>query len=239
MSIDLQEQLGRFSDLIFCPLDLPPPPRVGRDALVRWVQEAREQSITNEERLSRSANAASYPWSSAYAAYHGEWRCGFDAQFPEIPSYLDLFPTDAWICVNVLIQEPQTDVWLHTDPDPVLGWRVYLGHGGARVFFCPTIERRRSRLSTWTAEGRRDWSKFVRTDQKLYARLPADACAWALTSLRAAHGVETHRGAMGERTTLLIVPDPERIDMAAYLDLLERSVRKYEEYAIWYPRKAA
>lgn len=233
MKVDLSERLGRFSDLIFCPLDLPAAPEVARDAFVAWVNEAREKSITNEQRLALNGPEA-YPWNSAYAAYHGEWRCGFDSRFPEIPAYLALFPTRAWTCVNVLVQEPQNDVWLHTDPDPVLGWRVYLGHGGARLFFCPTVERRNTRLSTWTENGRRDWSKFVRTDERLYARMPADSSAFALTSLRAAHGVETHHGEMGERTTLLLVPDPGHIDINAYLDLLERSVKKYEDYALWY-----
>jgi len=238
-TLDLYDRLGRFTDLIFCPLDLPQPPKVAREALVEWVSAARERSQTNEERLFAGAAAGTYPWSSAYAAYHREWRDGFDARFPEIAAYLGLFPTRAWTCVNVLVQEPQQDVWLHTDPDPVIGWRVYLGHGGARVFFCPTLERQRARLSTWTAEGRRDWSKFVRTDRKLYARLPSDSCAWALNSYRAAHGVETHAGAAGERVTLLLIPDLDCLDLDAYLALLEASVGKYRDYAIWYPGAAA
>ena len=232
---ELYDRLGRFTDLIFCPLDLPAPPAVARDALVDWVGAARAASPTNEERL---AGAGAYPWSSAYAAHHGAWRHGFEARFPEVCAYLELFPVRSWTCVNVLIQEPQQDVWLHTDPDPVLGWRVYLGHGGARVFFCPALERARTRLSTWTPEGRRDWSKFVRTDEKLYARLPSSSCAWTLNSYRAAHGVETHAGAAGERVTLLLIPDLEQLDMESYLALLERSVREYRDYAIWYPGEA-
>jgi hypothetical protein len=229
---ELYDELGRFTDLIFCPLDLPEPPRVARRALVDWVSAARAASPTNEEHLARGG---SYPWNSAYAAYHGKWRHGFDAHFPGVCAYLARFPVASWTCVNVLIQEPQRDVWLHTDPDPVLGWRVYLGHGGARVFFCPTLERSRTRLSTWTPEGPRDWSKSVRTGERLYARLPASSCAWTLNSYRAAHGVETHAGAAGERVTLLLVPDLEQLDLDAYLALLERSVERYRDYAIWYP----
>jgi hypothetical protein len=239
-TLALYQSLGRFTDLIFCPLDLPRPPKVAREALVAWVGAARTSTPTNEERLfAHAAASGAYPWNSAYAAYHGEWRHGFESRFPEVSAYLGLFPTRSWTCVNVLIQEPQHDVWLHTDPDPVIGWRVYLGHGGARVFFCPTLERQRARLSTWTAEGRRDWSKFVRTDRKLYARLPSSSCAWALNSYRAAHGVETHAGAAGERVTLLLIPDLDRLDLEGYLALLERSVRKYSDYAIWYPGEAA
>jgi len=239
-TLDLYDRLGRFTDLIFCPLDLPEPPKVARGALVDWVSAARARSQTNEERLFAGAAASgAYPWSSAYAAYHGEWRDGFDALFPGITAYLGLFPTRSWTCINVLVQEPQQDVWLHTDPDPVIGWRVYLGHGGARVFFCPTFERQRARLSTWTAEGRRDWSKFVHTDRKLYARLPSSSCAWALNSYRAAHGVETHAGAAGERVTLLLIPDLDCLDLDGYLALLASSVRKYRDYAIWYPGEAA
>jgi hypothetical protein len=238
-TLELYDRLGRFTDLIFCPLDLPAPPRVPRQALVDWVSETRACSTTNEEQIFAKGASGSYPWNSAYAAHRGEWRNGFDSRFPEVATYLDLFPTRSWTCVNVLVQEPQQDVWLHTDPDPVLGWRVYLGHGGARVFFCPTFERLRARLSTWTEQGRRDWSKFVRTDRKLYARLPSDSCAWALNSYRAAHGVETHAGAAGERVTLLLIPDLDCLDVDAYLALLARSVGKYGDYAIWYPGAAA
>jgi hypothetical protein len=239
----LYDRLGRFTDLIYCPLDLPAPPQVAREALLDWVSAARRSDPTNEEKLYAGAAGgaahAAYPWNSAYAAYHGAWRHGFDARFPAVAAYLALFPARAWTCVNVLVQEPQQDVWLHTDPDPVLGWRVYLGHGGARVFFCPALERSRSRLSTWTPQGRRDWSKFVNTDEKLYARLPQSTCAWTLNSYRAAHGVETHHGAAGERVTLLLVPDLERLDMEGYLALLERSVERYRDYAIWYSASAA
>src|SRR5258705_596590 len=117
-TLDLYDRLGRFTDLIFCPLDLPSPPRVPRRALVDWVSETRARSMTNEEQIFAKGAPGSYPWNSAYAAHHGEWRNGFDARFPEVTAYLDLFPTRSWTCVNVLVQEPQQDVWLHTDPDP-------------------------------------------------------------------------------------------------------------------------
>lgn len=233
--LELYERLGRFTDLIFCPLDLPAPPQVPRQALVDWVGHARARSKTDEERHFAGASSDTYPWSSAYAAEYGKWCDGFDSRFPQVAAYLDLFPTASWTRVSVLIQEPQHDVWLHTDPDPVIGWRIYLGHGGARVFFCPTLERHRKRLTTWTEEGRRDWSRWVRTDRKLYARLPAGSCSWAMNVYRAAHGVETHRGRAGERVTLVINPDIDKLDIDAYLALLERSVTKYADYAIWYP----
>jgi hypothetical protein len=233
--LDLYERLGRFTDLIYCPLDLPTPPAVPRSDLLDWVARARGASKTREERLSDHAASAAYPWNSAYAARSGRWLEEFDTRFPQLVAYLGLFPTADWSCVNVLVQEPQAEVWLHTDPDPVLGWRVYLGHGGARVYFHPMRERRRERLATWTAQGRRDWSRFVDTSRRLYATVPADSCAWTLNACRAAHGVEAHGGAAGERTTLLLVPEVGAIDLDRYLALLERSVAKYSEHAIWYP----
>jgi len=232
---DLYRRLGRFTDLIFCPLDLPAPPRVARERMVEWVAAAQQQRGAIKE----EARFRPYPWSAAYAAERGAWRDGFEGRFPQLVAYLELFPTASWTKVAVLVQEPQQDVSLHTDPDPVLGWRVYLSHGGARTFFCPTFVRHEERLATWTPEGRRDWSRFVRTDRKCYARMPAGTGAWTLNAYRAAHGVESHRGAAGERMTLLLVPDLEHLDLDAYLALLERSVSRYRDYAIWYAEEPA
>src|SRR5262252_8929338 len=84
-TLDLYDRLGRFTDLIFCPLDLPEPPKVTREALVDWVSSARAQRLTNEEQLFTGArDVGTYPWNSAYAAYHGEWRHGFEALFPGV-----------------------------------------------------------------------------------------------------------------------------------------------------------
>ena len=238
-TLDLYHRLGRFADLIFCPLDLPTPPEVPRQALVEWVGAARAQRMTEEERKFTEGASGRYPWSSAYAALRGKWCCGFDAAFPELIGYLSSFPTESWSCVAVLVQEPREAVWLHTDPDPVLGWRVYLGHGGAKVFFCPTFERHAERLTSWTPQGMRDWSKYVRTDLRLYPKLPASSCAWTLNAYRAAHGVDAHEGEAGERVTLLLIPDLDQLNLDAYLALLERSAAKYASYAIWYPGTSA
>jgi hypothetical protein len=236
---ELYRRLGRFTELIYCPLDLPAPPAFDRGKLIEWVTQSRAADPTKEEQLHASGGSGPYPWNSAYAAYRGAWRHGFDAAFPEIVAYLASFPSRAWACVAVLLQEPRQDVFLHTDPDPVLGWRVYLGHGGAKVYFCPTLERHAHRLSTWTPEGARDWSKFVDTERRLYGEVPAPSCAWAMSAYRAAHGVEAHPGEPGERVTLLLVPDLETLDMKAYLAMLERSTKKYRDYAIWYPGEKA
>ncbi len=224
--------LGAFHDLIFTRLDLPPVPEIDQQKLLSYIQNKNRLLIPEHKLHDKNADEAVYPWRAVYAFSKGKWCCEFSELFPAIPTYLEAFPTTAWRAVIILTQLPGQKVFLHTDPDFGIGWRVYLNHGGPRLYFKRFISRDNSRIETWSGGGPDSMESLCQPESIFVSE--TGSFPWALTSIRAAHGVEPNDKTLGARVTLLLVPHHDCIDHAKHQKLLQQSVTKYANTAIWY-----
>lgn len=227
-----EQKLGDLADLVFTRLDLPQVPEVDESALLEWIRDQR-RAVLNEKRLhDEGAPDARYPWRAVYAFHRGVWDADFVRAFPSLVDYMAHFPTGEWLGICLLAQLPGESVFLHTDPDYGVGWRVYLNHGGPRLFFRRFRERYATRPETWSGGGPDAMARLCE-GEPIYVeeqgRFP-----WALTSIRAAHGVEPSPGELGARVTILLIPNPQAVDHEAHRALLRRSAEKYARTAIWY-----
>jgi len=227
--------LERYRDLVFSPLDLPPPPAVDVARLVSWMTwaraEGRKRGLVNAERRYESETGRQYPWLVANIALEHPTNAedSFAREFPEIGRYAAKFPVDRPGWLVLLAQRGGTDVFLHTDSDGYWGFRFYLAnksHEGLHFH----LSRRPSAELPRRAD---DWSSYVDLSAKRYARWPAGNRPFCLNSVRAAHAVDRNTCELGERIACLVFPG-EALDGKKLLRLLERSTAKYREYQIWH-----
>lgn len=223
--------LNEFADLVYTRLDLPQVPNVDVDQLVSWMQ-SNSRSVMGEKNLHDSGRAAEYPWRAVHACSDNVWDEDFLRLFPELVRYTELFPARRWKRVCIIGQLPQSEVFLHTDPDFGVGWRIYLNHGGPRLYFQKFKQPYEERPQTWASGGPDAMAKMCRDDRH-YVQ-DSGAYPWALTSIRAAHGVSRNDSNLGARVTMLLFPELESVDWAASRALLQAGSTKYANTAIWY-----
>ena len=221
-----------ITDLIYTRLDLPQMPEVDADAVLAWMNAANRQVI-DERRIQQSSQPGKeYPWRAVYVCHHDSWDESFTASFPQLKAYLAHFPTSSWRRVILLAQLPDESVFLHTDPDNDIGWRMYLNHGGPRLYFQKFKERYSERPSTWIGGGPAAMEALCEHERHYVE--DCERYPWALTSIRAAHGVEPHYGSLGTRITMLLFPEPSAVDAIKHEHLLRRSATRFEQTAIWF-----
>lgn len=221
--------LHEFSDLIYTRLDLPQVPQVDMGVFVEWMADSK-RSVMGEKKLHDDGRSAAYPWRAVHACSESAWDADFLRLFPELVFYVNLFPAKRWKRVCVIGQLPGEEVFLHTDPDFGLGWRVYLTHGGPRLYFQKFKERHEERPQTWAVGGPEAMASLCE-DARHWVQ-DSGAYPWALTSIRAAHGVSPNLGEFGARVTLLLFPELGSVDWGANRQLLAASVKKFSP--IWY-----
>jgi hypothetical protein len=221
--------LHEFADLIYTRLDLPQVPQVDVGVLVEWMKD-NSRSVMGEKRLHDAGRAAAYPWRAVHACSENVWDADFLRLFPELVFYVNQFPAERWKRVCVIGQLPGEEVFLHTDPDFGLGWRVYLTHGGPKLYFQKFKDRHEDRPQTWATGGPEAMAELC--DSERHWVQDSGTYPWALTSIRAAHGVSPNHGELGARVTLLLFPEISSVDWDAHRQLLASSVEKHP--AIWY-----
>lgn len=227
-----EESLGSAADLIYTRLDLPQPPDIDLDALLQWASEPNRQRIDQQGLYEKNKANSEYPWVAVYACYQNRWDADLRERFPEIFDYTKNLPATRWRSVVVLCQRPDRDVFLHTDQDWGIGYRMYLNHGGPRTYVQKFKERHANRPGTWASGGPEGIVAMCEPERHYIndsGRYP-----WAITAIRAAHGVEKNAAALGSRITVVMVPDPTSIDYSAHQALLLRSADKFRDSAIWY-----
>jgi hypothetical protein len=231
-----QDFVGAAHDLIYTRLDLPALPVVDLEALLDWMFD-RQRCVMGEQRLHdahtlASAHTRTYPWRAVHACSDNVWDNDFAQQFPQLVAYLRHFPATSWKRVCVVCQLAGSQVFIHTDPDHGMGWRMYLNHGGPRLYFQKFKMRLSVRPQTWASGGPQAIEALCQS-QRHYVN-DDGAFPWALTSIRAAHGVEENTAETGARVTLLLFPNINTVDTTVHTDLLLRSARKFSDTAIWY-----
>lgn len=226
-------EIKPISDLIYTRLDLPQSPRIDPLALRDWAY-ANHRSVMGQKKLhDDNASGGSYPWRAVHACSYDVWDAEFAKAFPDVVAYVNHFPVGSWHRICIICQEPDKEVFLHTDPDYGIGWRVYLSNGGPRLYFRKFKERHEKRPETWSSGGPIAIESLCESE-RIYVDDAQEPYPWALTSTRAAHGVDAAPLALGERVTMLLMPQPETIDHAVNERLLRRSAEKFSDTAIWY-----
>jgi hypothetical protein len=228
----MTKTVSPITDLIYTRLDLPQMPEIDSKAVTDWML-CSQREVIDERRVHQSNTSnQEYPWRAVYVCSNSVWNESFVATFPQLREYLNHFPTNAWRRVILLAQLPNEHVFLHTDPDAQIGWRLYLNHGGPRLYFQKFKERHVERPSTWLNGGPKAMQELC-SPERIYVE-DKGAYPWALTSVRAAHGVEPHCATLGARITMLLFPEPSAIRVADHHSLLWRSAEKFSDTAIWF-----
>lgn len=239
-----------YKNLIYVPLDLETPV-VDEEEFLKWFEAAHEKdhaSAGNESDgvqlsgeyskglLPAQNNKNVYPWNIVYLHRHLRKTENYEScleQFPAIKQYLDNLPFDTRASISILRQHPGVDVGIHTDYDLWFGIRFYLvNSSNARIFFQKAQNPTTTRLTAFTDEGKRiPWDNLIEPE-KIYARYPTPKCSFHLTCTHAVHGVESvPEDQSCSRITFFFTG---KLNPAKYVELLERSLNKYSDYAIWH-----
>jgi hypothetical protein len=226
--------LDKYRDLVFSPLALPAPPPVDNARLIAWMRWAREEGhkrgLNVPERSYEAATRLPYPWLMANVHYgkRSHVEDSFDCEFPAIAAYAGLFPVHAVRLIVLLAQRGNVDAYLHTDSDGCWGFRFYLANRRRdALYFCLARERY-AELPPKAS----DWSRFLDTERRHYARWPEGNHPFCLNSIRAAHAVESNTCELGERIACLVMPQ-DGIDEERLLKLLDESAARFGAYQIW------
>lgn len=255
------EELEQYKNLIYVPLDLETPV-VDEDEFLKWFQETHDKvyktsrnesdgihlsSEYNKTLLPAQNNKNEYPWnivflhrnaaSLKYSSFTelanlDNYQSCLE-KFPSIKKYIDSLPFDRMSSIAILRQNPGLDVGIHTDYDLWFGIRFYLvNRSDARIFFQKAKHPTTQRLTAFTDDKKRiPWDQLV-NDEKIPGRYPHPTCSFHLTCTHAAHGVEAVPEDIGcSRITFFFTG---RLNTVKYKELLDRSLAKYGDYAIWY-----
>lgn len=238
-----------YRNLIYVPLDLETP-IVDEKEFLEWFNltylKDGETSRNESDGVQLSSEASKslmpsqnnkniYPWHIVYLHRHRLKTDNYDeclSQFPAIKEYIDRLPFETNSSISILKQHPGVNVGIHTDFDLWFGIRFYLiNKSNARIFFQTAKNPTEQRISTFDKNGKRiPWDQLV-NDEKIYARYPYPTCSFHLTSTHAAHGVEAvPENDDCSRITFFFTG---RLNIVKYKELLDRSLAKYGDYAIW------
>lgn len=249
-----------FRDLIYVPLDLPDPPAIDLELFVDWAKHApsligkircpeTNEAIVHFEKKGAEA-WGEFPWIQVSAFHHGysdKWIADFDKTFPEVVEYVNLFPYNIFSGLTIIIQKQFRSVPLHTDPDDWLGMRFYLKNEVKKdiLYFAPAVARQNTRIPPYNYDYdtkkwvKNDLKNLVHEEHKMYAKHPKSLHPWCLSSIRAAHGLDRIENRNYDRITALVHAHKGTSFETAWnqdklYDLLQRSLAKYHDYAIWW-----
>jgi hypothetical protein len=253
------EELGPYKGLIYVPLDLETPV-VDESEFLRWFEETHDKDYLSNESdgvrlrgeyskslLPAQNNKNEYPWNIVYLHRHSASLKNLNVaqlpesdnykscleRFPSIKNYIDNLPFDRNSSIAILRQQPGLDVGIHSDYDLWFGIRFYLiNKSNARIFFQKAKNPTSQRLTAFTDDNKRiPWSELV-NDEKIYARYPTPTCSFHISCTHAVHGVEAVPEDIGcSRITFFFTG---KLNTLKYKELLDRSLAKYGEYAIWH-----
>ena len=226
-------QLGRYDDLIFVPLDLPPPPTIDPLRFVEWMQATADPRTSAPSFAYRQSSGREYPWlmTSIVGDLAPLQKC-----FPEVADYFSVYPLRTITHAIFLAQRGHQAVFKHTDSDGLYGMRLYLTSKNAEGLHFYRGRERYDAFPTYarSPEGElkcADWDRYFRTDEPIYASLPPESRAFHLNSARAVHAVDENTCELGDRIAVLVCGE---VDHDRRDDLISRSLKRYGEHAIWY-----
>lgn len=228
-------RFARYDDLIFLPLDLPPPPVVDPDRFVEWMASDPLRTGTFPSEHYRRLTGRPYPWLMRVL------RDDFAALrevYPEVLDYALSYPLVRVQNIIFLAQDGDQAVFTHTDSDGLVGLRFYLANRNSDGLHFFRGRERYDYFNTYQRDeqGRpipMDFNRYFRMEEKVYATFPEGVRSYVLNSARAAHGVDPNTCRLGERIAVLVQGE---IDVPRYEAIVERSLSRYGDRAIWYDR---
>lgn len=231
--LKLAQNLGRYDDLIFCPLDMPPPPEIDTAEFVDWMIKVGSSSMA-PKRVYEKLNDHEYPW--ICAAPKGGSFLAMKEAFPQIVEYLGNYPFDEIDHCVVLAQRGFQHVFTHTDGDYLRGMRLYLKSKNKEgLHFFRGLEKYDEFDMYKTAPdgsvSRINWEESHQMDSPVYADFPDGCQTFMVNSGRACHAIDSNTCELGDRIAILIRGS---YNEDRFNDLMDRSLSKYGDKAIWY-----
>ncbi len=226
--------------IIFCPLDIPEPPKVDRDVLTDWIHRWYDACFYTKAELYKQKVPEGYPWKVGQpfrdptdgippSQIELDLRQEFLDKFPELTAYFKTaFPLE-FTGATFLLQQHNQDVEGHTDSD--YGWapRCYLWNDyqeEALWFRIPNDLTERVKINTLIRN--KDYTGY---GEPLYAKFPKkEYLAWTFNAAKSIHGVIGTNKLNASRCTIII---RGKINVEQWNQMLERSYKKYSEYVIW------
>lgn len=244
------EILKPYQSLIYVPLDLEVP-AVDETKFLNWFNNTYRDDFNtsgaevngiplNSKEITQLDPAKNskevYPWEIVYLhRASGVTRnlIPFNQEFPALGQFIKDMPFDRNGSISILKQNSGVDVGIHSDFDIWFGIRFYLiNTSNARIFFQKAKEPTTLRLTNWSSSSvKMSWDSFV-YDEKFYARYPKPVHTFHITSTHAVHGVEAvPEDQTCSRITFFLTG---KLNAEKYKELLDRSLEKYSDYAIWH-----
>jgi hypothetical protein len=224
---------SHLDDLIFCPLDLPAVPLIDPESFVDWMKadpfKTGEYPKAHYERIV----GKTYPW--LMRSLQGDLT-SLGSTFPAVMAHCQLYPFSRIRNVIFLAQNGHQSVFTHTDSDGLVGMRFYLvnksteglhfyrGKEPYDYFNCYPKDQQGNPYSA-------NLPDYFDMSQKTYALFPEGVRSFMLNSARAAHGIDSNTCRLGDRIAVLVQGE---LDRERYRALMDSSLKKYGEYAIWY-----
>ena len=256
------KELEPYKGLIFCPLDLPPPPKIDEERLFAYIA-MRDEGDKGTLAGSVSGAVGPIPLDSPWLRYTASWSKEkntypwrllhlmrtdfkdngwefygeFKQWLPDLAAYIESLPVSEFYTISLLNQKAGTDVGLHTDPDVWFGLRFYaVNRSNAKIFFQKAKNPKDQRLLNIVRAPDGSVKQLPWSDfvedEKIYAKYPQPCFPFHLTTTHAGHGVEAVPENAIDSRVTGFIIC--RVRPKEYAELLARSVEKYKDYAIWW-----
>jgi hypothetical protein len=234
-------------DILYTPLDLPPPPKVDVAELQSWMDD--------NKKIIHAVNMHAYdiqlclcqnkkivwPWDHSFAYYNWAnqgpgWIANFDKKFPELSKYMyEVFDIPIEELGNIVILPVKTKHighgFLHADPGD-FGLRIYLEfeHIGENKLFIQKTKLPYEH-NIWPVEYPID-PNLLQPEEIECKTLSPRSC-WFVNNVRAFH--RTYTAVENSNRIAVIVSgtyDGEKPIMDRMKDKIIASAEKYKDYAV-------
>lgn len=221
-----------YTNLIYSPLDIADSPDINIKDFTEWMVD-NEIETTTKVRYTE-IHKKEYPWVvvSFNADSNTKVAEEFRNKFPQLYKHLDNFPIVGDRVLVFLAQKGDHDIFLHGDADG-FGYRFHITNtNNEHLFFHMSKDPSKD-----LPQSVQNWDLIVDTSTKFIAKRPTNRCAFVINSKLACHGVETNRASFGDRIACLVYPSsPDKVDKNKQSLLIQRSIKKFPDYQIWYKK---
>lgn len=226
-------RFAKYDDLIFSPLDMPKPPAIDSEQFVQWMLNDPLKTGAYPKQHYEKVIGRPYPW--LMRVLRNDFTPLADA-YPDVLEYVLKYPVRNVQNIIFLAQDGHQAVFTHTDSDGLIGLRFYLANKNVDGLHFYRGRERYDYFNTYQrhANGepkQPDLKRYFDMDKKVYATFPEECQSFVLNSARAAHGVDANTCKLGDRIAVLVQGE---IDMERYEALVETSLKKFGNHAIWY-----
>ena len=234
---------------LYTPLDLPQPPDVDAQALIKWINDNKSdlepfKDYAYKEKISQEHNQKIvWPWNMGivYLNWNEQinpgWICGFDKAFPELSTYVHtVFDIPIEELGSVVILPTKTKhtgmgFW-HQDPGEV-GLRLYLEfeHIGKNKLLLQKTKIPYECQQPFTLPVDPD----LLQDEVIECKTLTNRYAWYINNTRAFHGTWTE---VEDSTRIAVIVSGNWNTGPAIVDrlipLITASAEKYKDYAVFW-----